>query len=272
MDETMTHPSDARTSSASSSSPACRPQSLALFASESSVTIRSFAGLILLFTFVLSSSISQAIVLEVTDLSSPGGLIWDGRVFVPPGGTFTIGSRVVGTEGEQVLGLATSYYGYDDSLIAYDSAQIDANDNTLFGTLCLGGVAEFGGQASLITPSASPAFFGPLEGDERVRVFRAFSSSPIVYSLANSAGIDGVCGGGDADFRVTFDANAIGETVVTIGTGEDLGSVIILPDASTTQATNAEVRVYVPEPAFGLGLGLALVAILGSATRRLERT
>lgn len=222
----------------------------------------------------LPPSTAQAVTLEVTDLNAPSGLIWDGRVFVPAGGTFSIGSRLTEVAGVQTVGVGISYYGYDNALMSYNSVQTDPFGNALFGQVCLTGLGELGSMSSLVSAGAFPAFFGSTEGDERVRVFSGyvFAGSATLYNPANAAGINGVCGGGDADWRVTFNADAIGETTVIIGTGVDRGGIVVRNDGSTEQATNAEVRVYVPEPALATGLWIGLATLgLGFRAHRREK-
>ena len=232
-----------------------------------SVFLRSVgATCLLMLTTALPS---HAVTLEVTDLATDGGIVSGDQLFVPPGGTVTIGSRVV-SDPTPVVGLGLSYYGYDETLITATNVVRQTN---LFGPLCLEGIGEISGLSVLPgVPGGgvvSPAHFGPLEGRERVRVYGGFTFSPATYSAANSAGIDGVCGGGDADFRVTFDALAEGTTSITIGTGDDKGGIVILQDGTTIQATNATVQVTVPEPAFASGvlLGTAILGFLRRSNR-----
>ena len=67
--------------------------------------------------------------------------------------------------------------------------------------------------------------------------------------------------------RVTFEAIGDGYTSITIGTGDDLGGIVIDDLTSPSSATNAEVRLAVPEPGFAIGVGL-LATLVGALNRR----
>ena len=223
----------------------------------------------LLYRLALNAAPATAVTLEVTDLSTDLGIVSGEQIYVPVGGTVTIGSIVTAPPTERVWGLGISYYGYDETLLS--AGTMTANPH-VFGSVCLA-PHELGGIQHLSSPlAASPAFFGPHEGRERVRVLSGalltFGQEGARYSLANSAGIDGVCGGGDADFRVSFDALAQGTTTITVGTGDDFGGIVWLPDGSTVQASNATVRVTVPEPGIAMGLLIGSSMLVLSDRRR----
>lgn len=212
---------------------------------------------------------ARAIEFVVSDIAvSEGGAIDGTQVTIPVGGTVTVGGRVIDPGAESVYGLGASYFGWNPAILAFASGD---TVGSLFHALCLEGVGAFNGLTNyVVRPLAETvvsvsgvggAVAASAPGQPRVRVLQAVSATARTANVADP-GLDGVCSGGDAQFRVTFSGLADGETSITIGTGDDLGGRVV-PGLTglTTLATNAVVTVTVPEPGLGSVLAGAMLLV-----------
>lgn len=234
-------------------------------------------------SFLATPNAARGIVLSIHDLSVSNGEIHGSSVSVPTGETVTIGVRVEDPTGVIWTGLGLSYYGYDGTLIDFVEGQSVSEifPSTCVGTppvvFCLDAIPNFAGSASATGPNRAlwedTVFPGvPGAGSPRVRAMMAWqhlSSGRGQSGGTNDTGLDGVFEGGDAHMRVTFEAVGEGYTTITIGTGDDLGGVVLGAGGTPLPATNVEVRLAVPEPNLGAGLFavLAAVAALGGRVR-----
>jgi len=83
-------------------------------------------------------------------------------------------------------------------------------------------------------------------------------------------GLNGVIGGGDAQFRVTLVATAAGTRLISIGGSDDpaLGNVAIIAGGASEAITNAFISVtVVPEPGTALLMGLGLAGLAAAGRR-----
>jgi hypothetical protein len=158
-----------------------------------------------------------------------------------------------------IFGLGASVYDYN-TVLGFVSGE--AVDGYLY-EIVIPGTGAFNGLSNTVGGSLSES---------------AITGNPLRVQIANSAGLDGrtgcgcedpgldgVIGGGDAQFRVTFTALAPGTVDVIIGTGYQ-GDVVVLEGGATTTARNAGISItVVPEPGAVvlMGLGLAGLAFAG---------
>lgn len=228
---------------------------------------------------LLGSSAAQAVTeLYVTDIAVTSGYVYGNAVILPVGESVTIGSRFVETVANETRwGIGLSYFGYDDSVIGFDSGAVVANVYSdfcapAFG--CLGGMENWVGTLSPFAQTvAAPSQVGQVSGPTRVRVLSTGAFGGAQTNPANDVGLDGLAGNpnGDAHFRLTFEGLSDGITEIEIGTGDDLGGAIFDELIQPNQAArNATVRIAVPEAGFALGLGVSFgVAITAlRASRR----
>jgi len=214
----------------------------------------------------LVASPAASIVIDVSDINVSDGLVYEKLVSVPVGATVTIGVRISNPALTTWYGIGLSYYGYDPALLDFVSGDAAA---TILATcippsICFGGGTNLVG-GPLVETNVFPTV--PLAGEPRVRSVLFMSDyNPISGSGLLDPGFDGVVGGSDAQIRVTFEGLAEGVTEVEIGTGDDRGGILLEATGISSQATNARVRIVVPEP--GMGWALLGAAALGFGRRR----
>ena len=155
-----------------------------------------------------------------------------------PGETITIDVRVV-ADADEVYGLGASVYGYDEAVIDYVDGSGQAVAGIFYGA-AIPGVGAFAELENLIT---NPLVESAIEGNgNRVWLF----VGPSLVDKTDQPldpGLDGVIGGGDAQFRFTFEAVAPGTAQIVIGTGYPGDGVVLL--SGPVQAVDATLDVVV---------------------------
>ena len=246
---------------------------------------KSLPAALLLTTVLLFAGSSHAIEVSVHDLSvSSGSILYGDLVILPVGETVTIGIRVEDPTATAWAGIGLSYYGYDGGLLDFVDGEAVPY---LFSNLCfpsgaptfcadqlpnlVGGGAPTAGNRVLVENAVFPGV--PLSGEPRVRAFFVWQHLGAVAGYVtgpDDLGLDGVYGGGDAHARVTFEGLSDGITEITIGTGDDLGGILLqsggIPVAGG--ATNARIRLAVPEPGMTSLLLAGVLATLAASGRR----
>lgn len=182
------------------------------------------------------------------------------------GETVTIGIRI--SQGTYVYGLAASVWNYDESVIDFVNGQAVPGINYAH---C------FPELPSPYDPCFPPFLSNNRQGElvesnfgghgNRVSIFDSVGLSP-TNSNPLDPGLDGVAGGGDAQFRVTFVATGLGSTTLVIGFGYP-GDAEINPEFDASARTPLPITV-VPEPGTALLLGLGLLGL--AASRRPSST
>ena len=224
--------------------------------------VLSLAGL------VAPSRQAEAVEFVVDEISVSSGYAAGSNVLIPVGATVTIGSRISDPSASPVLGVAASYSRWDRNILAFVSG---SSVRSLFRSNCPIGTGGTGGFQNLVPnplveTRATPG--GAAPGATRVQAIVAFSLSPQAAN-ADDPGLDEQCGANDAQMRLTFQGAADGQTTVVIGTGEDLGAIVVGDGGENLAATNAAVIVTVPEPgeqALVLA-GVVLLSALGTSSR-----
>ncbi|MBK7951850.1 MAG: hypothetical protein IPK00_24595 [Deltaproteobacteria bacterium] len=220
-------------------------------------------GLLSLACAMVAASNARAVVFQVDGISVSSGVLVGTHAFIPVGGTVTIGARMADPTATTVTGVGASYSGWNPSILSFVSG---STVDSIFHAQCPNGSGGSDGMTNLVPNplvESKAAIGGPVPGAPRVRTIVALSVDPRAAHV-DDPGLDGQCGGGDAQMRLTFQAVADGETTLTIGTGEDLGSVVSVSNGTIAQATNATVTVTVPEPAgvASIAAGLLLLGAL----------
>jgi PEP-CTERM motif len=180
------------------------------------------------------------------------------------GETVTIGIRT--SEGTNVFGLAASVWNYDESVLDFSSGQAvpGINHAHCFPNYpapfdpCYPPFLQNNRQGELVESSL------PGEGN-RVLIFEGVGLIG-THSNPLDPGLDGVAGGGDAQFRVTFVATGLGSTTLVIGYGYP-GDAEINPEYDTFSRTPVPITV-VPEPGTAILLGLGLAGLVAPRRSR----
>ena len=156
---------------------------------------------------VLASSAAEALTFRLCECSTSTPTF-------EPGSTFTIGIRIEGEPDEGLYGLGASAYGYNESVIDFQSGQAVSS---IFHGVVIPDIGAFEGLTNQVGGR-------PLEessigaNGNRVQIFNGVGLQPRGYN-ALDPGLDGVLGGGGAQIRMTFVMVGPGSTVLRIGTG-----------------------------------------------------
>ncbi len=157
-----------------------------------------------------------------------------------PGETLVIDVRV-SADGDAVYGLGASVHGYDEAVIDYVDASGEAVSE-IFHALCAPPPTGcmIGVPNRIDAPLAESAI-----GNQGNRVW-LFTGSTLSANPASpdDPGLDGVIGGGGAQFRVTFEAVAPGTAQILIGTGY-AGDGVVLESGQVSQAVGEVIDVVV---------------------------
>ncbi len=238
---------------------------------------------IFLSTTTAITTATAAHIVEVTDISVSLLHIYGNAVILPVGETLTIGTRLYdpAPTPQNVIGLGLSYYGYDETVLGFESGDVVDEIYSLFcfpSAGCFNGLTnQLGTPLRPLTEStAYPTMVPLMPGPTRVRVLLAYTISPASYSAEGDPGLDGIVGNDDAQFRLTFEGLSTGITSLDIGTGDDLGGIVVPETGPPLQIADLpQIRIAVPEIGFSFGLCVGgiglLVASSASYTSRASR-
>jgi len=174
------------------------------------------------------------------------------------GETLTLGLRFA--EIDRSAGLSISAWAYDERVIDFEHGQAVPSINhaecrgTGFDPPCMGGLPNW--RAGALVEDAHGG------GGSRVQIFNGISWTQTSTNPLDP-GLDGVVGGGDAQFRITFVAIGLGASSIRIGTHYP-GDGVLDPGNHLRESYETEpLRItVVPEPGAVVlaGLGLAYLA------------
>jgi len=176
---------------------------------------------------------AQAVTLQVIGVSGAN------PAAMSVGETITIDVRVV-ADADAVYGLGVSAYGYDEAVVDYVDGSGLAVASIFHAVAIPPATALIGLDNAIGNPLLESVIGG---NDPRVWLFTGTSLSP-ANAQPLDPGLDGVVGGGDAQFRVTFQAVAPGATQIVFGTGYE-GDAVVLADGVQIQAVSGIVAVSV---------------------------
>ena len=174
-----------------------------------------------------------------------------------PGDEITLDIRIRST-GERIRGIGAAVYGYDSSVVNFVSGSVVEE---FFFEECS---VETGCSRSLVN-SLSALSEGLLAGvGTYVQFLSANSTRGRIGTGELDPGLDGIVGGGDAQFRLHFRVVGVGAVFFRVGTGggPTLGNGIFL-EGGVIEHANTFVSI-IPEPAVGwlVGIGLAGLAMI----------
>lgn len=223
---------------------------------------------ILSATVLAASPATGAVLFSATASSPSGRPLWD----LYPGDLVTIDIRISSTGSPAVLGIGAAIFGYDSGSVDFisGSAVSSVLHDTCFAApidLCVDGIDNQ--VAGALSESA-------YAGGAYVQIFNGVSLTARTGTGAQDPGLDGVIGGGDAQFRVTFAVSGPLPTTFLIGTNTAdwiLGHAVFYPATLIADASNASISIngigpVVPEPGAGLLLGLGFAALAGTGRER----
>lgn len=219
--------------------------------------IATSASIAMLFSAATANAL---VVFTVTTTSPPGAQLFGDEI------TFNI--RISSTGSPAVRSVGAAVFGYDSNMFDFVSGQAVGSflhETCLPAVGCFQGLDNSAGGALI---ERYDALVGPF-----VQLATASSTSPTIGTGALDPGLDGVVGGGDAQFRVTFRLVSPGSTTFTIGTWAShptLGFAIIAADGTAFDAANASTSFWVPEPGTALLLGLGLAGLSAARGRDLR--
>lgn len=194
---------------------------------------RRIALTLLTLAFPLLPITAHAVTLQVIGVSGadPGAMA--------VGETITVDVRVV-ADADPVFGLGVSAYGYDEAVVDYLDGSGEAVAS-IFHAVAIPPATAIAGLDNAIDNPLLESAIGA--NAQRVWIFTGTTLSP-ASAQALDPGLDGVVGGGDAQFRVTFHAVAPGATQIVFGTGYE-SDAVVLADGVETQAVSGIVAVTV---------------------------
>lgn len=225
-------------------------------------------ALMIFLLWIAGSPAATAFTFEVVELSG----CENGDTAGCLGEEITIGVRIANDGGDAVLGVFSSIFGYDSDVVSFvDGSAVSG----ILSPFCVPEIACLSGIGNEIGPELQ-------EIDGSVTIFRGATLAGRPDDGRVDPGLDGVIGGGDAQFRATFRVTGPGLTTIRIGLEPGTSDLVRVIERPTQGAVfdledvrNAGVVIgsdfaplIVPEPGVALLLGFGLAGFASQRKRR----
>jgi len=233
------------------------------FSPELSAVPRSISSLLAFAATLLAAASAGAVVsFGVLDAHASSGASLDA---LANGDLVTLEIRLANPTGARIYGVGGGVQGWDPGVSEFVSAERNAGPYFCSDPDCLSGLPNYQTNASNAEPREVAGV------GQYVSLIQAISLDGADGDGSRDPGLDGIVGGGDAQFRVTFRmVGAPGSaTVLDVGTNPSptIGNVVVLTGGVVRLGVNTQVTLVMnPEPGTTLLLGLGLAAL--ASTRR----
>lgn len=212
-----------------------------------------------------AAAAAQAGVTFTATTTTTGGRPLNGLLV---GDTITIDLRISSTGTPAVAGVGASARDYSATILDFVSGNAVVS---FLHDACVPSVGCFNGLDNQVGGALNEGLDQPAVGPY-VRFANAASTTARSGTGAQDPGLNGVVGGGDAQFRLVFTTLAAGNTTIALGTRSTepiLGDAIITPGGGVEDATNVLLNISVPEPtAIAAGLAGVVCAVGAAGIRR----
>ncbi len=206
---------------------------------------------------LLASSAAEALTFRLCECSTS-------TPYLAPGTTLTLGFRIEGDTDEGLYGLGASIFGYEESVIDFQSGEAVTS---IFHGVAIPAIGAFEGLDNQV--GGRPLQESSIGSNgNRVLIFNGVGLRPRSYNPLDP-GLDGIIGGGGAQIRVTLVMTGFGVTSLLIGTGYE-GDGAVYPGGSLDQSIILQLPIGgmdgpsscpVPEPGTALLIGLGLASL-----------
>ncbi|MBY0399378.1 PEP-CTERM sorting domain-containing protein [Myxococcota bacterium] len=193
------------------------------------------------------------------------------------GDEVTIDIRMSNPTGASIYAVGAGIQGWDNNIAQLVSAQMAPGPFFCTTPVCTNGL--FNSLSFPQAPNTDTYLAGP--GDVQnfpgvgsyLPLVQAVTINPRAGDGSRDPGLDGVVGGGDAQFRIMFRILQPGLVTLNIGTNPSptLGNVVVIGNGAggilEVQAINASLVFPIPEPGTALLIGLGLAGLAGTRRR-----
>ena len=239
--------------------------------------MRSFVLALAAVWILLAATSSSAIVsFDVIGTSVSTGHPLDALEY---GDEITLYIRTSNPTETEIYGLTGGIQGWDESVATFVSGALNGGPYLCTDPECLDGLPNYESDRHPTNGSVEVigAFGGYPAVGNYVSLVQAISLTGQAGDGSRDPGLDGIVGGGGAQFRVTFRmVGAPGaQTILNIGTNPNpiVGNVIVLAGGAIELANNANVALtMIPEAGTAHLLGLGLVGLAAARRRNSART
>lgn len=235
---------------------------------------RSLSCIAIALSFFAASVAEAVVSFDIIGTStSSGASIHD----VVPGDEVTIDVRMSNPTGATIYAVGAGIQGWDNNVAQLVSARMASGPFFCTTAVCTNGLFNglpFPSDETTGVFSAGPGDVQNFPGvGSYLPLVQAVTINPRAGDGSRDPGLDGVVGGGDAQFRIMFRILQPGLVTLNIGTNPNptLGNVVVISNGAggilEVQANNASLIFPIPEPGTALLIGLGLVGLGGTRRR-----